>query len=53
MMAAHEFGVTMEQYCKNSKIIDEAIIAAVNKYQYDSFLIDIDTVTMAGAVSEF
>lgn len=50
LMAARERGVTMEQYRNNPKVITETFIAAVDKYQYDGILIDIDTVTLAGAV---
>ncbi len=50
MMAAREHGVTMEKYRNNPKIIAETFIAAVDKYQYDGILVDIDTVTLAGAV---
>ena len=50
MMAAHEHGVTMEQYRNNPKVIAECFIASIDKYHYDGILIDIDTVTLAGAV---
>jgi len=50
MMAAHEHGVTMEQYRNSPKLIAECFIASIDKYQYDGILIDIDTVTLAGAV---
>jgi len=50
LMAAHEHGVTMEQYRNSPKVIAETFIAAVDKYQYDGILVDIDTVTLAGAV---
>ena len=50
MMAAREHGVTMEQYRNSPTVIAETFIAAVEKYQYDGILIDIDTVTLAGAV---
>jgi uroporphyrinogen decarboxylase len=50
MMAAREYGVTMEQYRNSPKVIAETFIASVEKYQYDGVLIDIDTVTLAGAV---
>lgn len=50
LMAARECGVTMEQYRNSPKVIAETFIAAVDKYQYDGILIDIDTVTLAGAV---
>jgi MtaA/CmuA family methyltransferase len=50
LMAAREHGVTMEQYRNSPKVIAETFIAAVDKYHYDGILIDIDTVTLAGAV---
>jgi len=50
MMAAREHGVTMEEYRNSPKVIAETFIAAVEKYQYDGILVDIDTVTLAGAV---
>jgi uroporphyrinogen decarboxylase len=50
MMAAKEHGVTMEQYRNSPKVIAECFIAAIEKYQYDGILIDIDTATLAGAV---
>ena len=50
MMAAKEHGITMEQYRNSPKLIAECFIAAVEKYKYDGILVDIDTVTLAGAV---
>src|SRR4030042_5891409 len=50
MMAAKEHGVTMEQYRNNPKLIADCFIASFDKYNYDSILVDIDTVTLAGAV---
>jgi len=50
MMAAKEHNVTMEQYRENPKVIAEVFIASVEKYQFDGILVDIDTVTLAGAV---
>lgn len=50
MMAAREHGVTMEQYRNSPKIIAESFIAAVDKYQYDGIVVDIDTATLAGAL---
>ena len=49
MMAAHEAGYNMEQYRNNPQIIAECFIRAIEKYQYDGVLVDIDTVTLAGA----
>lgn len=50
MMAAREHGITMEQYRNNPKLMAECFIASVDKYRYDGILVDIDTVTLAGAV---
>lgn len=50
MMAAREYGVSMEQFRKDPKIICGAFAASVEKYKYDGIMIDIDTVTMAGAL---
>lgn len=50
MLAAREHNVTMEQYRNDPKLIAECFIASVEKYEYDGVLIDIDTVTLAGAV---
>jgi len=50
MMAAREYGVTMEQYRNSARVIAESFISAIEKYRYDGILIDIDTATMAGAV---
>lgn len=50
MMAAREHGSTMEQYRNNPKIIAWSFIKAVEKYQYDGIVVDIDTASLAGAV---
>jgi len=50
MMAAREQGVSMEQYRNDPKVIAECFIAAVEKYRYDGIVVDIDTVTLAGAM---
>lgn len=49
MMIAKEAGLTMEQYRNDPKAIANAFILSVEKYQYDGVLVDIDTVTLAGA----
>lgn len=49
MMAAREAGYTMEQYRNSPQIIAECFIRAIEKYEYDGVLVDIDTVTLAGA----
>jgi uroporphyrinogen decarboxylase len=50
LMAAREHGVTMQQFRDDPKIMAETFIAAQEKYQYDGILVDVDTVTLAGAV---
>lgn len=50
MMAAKEYGVTMAQFRNDPKVIADAFIASVEKYNFDGILVDIDTVTLAGAV---
>lgn len=49
MMAAKEAGYTMTQYRNDPKIIAECFIRAVEKYEYNGILVDVDTVTLAGA----
>lgn len=50
MMAAKEFGVSMEQYRNSPSVIANVFKAAIEKYRYDGILVDIDTSTIAGAV---
>ena len=50
LMAAREHGVTMQQFRDDPKVLAETFIAAQEKYQYDGILVDVDTVTLAGAV---
>ena len=50
MMAAREAGVTMAQYRQNARTIADCFIRAQEKYGCDGILVDIDTVTLAGAV---
>jgi len=50
LMAAKEFGITMDQYRNNPRLIAESFMLAVDRYKYDGILVDIDTVTLAGAV---
>ncbi len=49
MMVAQEAGLTMEQYRNDPKAIANAFIRSVEKYRYDGILVDLDTVTLAGA----
>ena len=50
LMAAREQGVTMEKYRNDPQVIADCFIAAVDKYEYDGIVVDIDTVTLAGAI---
>ena len=50
MMVAEEAGVSMGTYRENPKVIADVFIKSIEKYEYDGVLIDIDTVTLAGAV---
>ena len=50
MMAASEIGVTMHRFRENPKTMAETFIRSVEKYQFDGVLVDLDTVTLAGAV---
>ena len=50
MMAAKEYGVTMDQFRNDPKIIAAAFIKSVEIYQFDGILVDIDTATLAGAL---
>lgn len=49
MMAAREAGVNMAQYRQNPRTIADCFIRSQEKYGYDGILVDIDTVTLAGA----
>ena len=49
MMAAHEAGVTMEQYRNDPEVISSCFIRSVETYGYDGIVLDIDTATLAGA----
>ena len=50
LMAAEEAGYTQGQYREDPEKIADSFIRAVEKYQYDGVLVDIDTVTLAGSV---
>ncbi len=50
MVAAEEAKVTMAAFRDNPQTIADVFIQSVEKYKYDGILIDIDTVTLAGAV---
>ena len=49
MMAAREAGLTMEQFRNDPHQMARAFIESVEKYEFDGILIDVDTVTLAGA----
>jgi len=49
MMAAREAGMTMKQFRSDPNEMARAFIEAVEKYEYDGIMIDVDTVTLAGA----
>jgi len=50
MMAAREINVSMRQFREDPKLIAQAFIHAVEKYDYDAILVDVDTVTLAGSL---
>ncbi len=50
MMAARETGVTMEQFRNDARVMADAFIRSVEKYELDGIMIDVDTVTLAGAL---
>lgn len=49
MMAAREFGITMRQFRESPRLVAESFIRAAESYDVDGVLVDIDTVTLAGA----
>jgi len=49
-MAAEEAGVSMKAFRDDPKVMADAFIRSVEKYQFDGILVDMDTVTLAGAV---
>ncbi len=50
MMAAREAGYTMAEFREDPRKIAESFIRAVETYEYDGIFLDVDTVTLAGAV---
>jgi uroporphyrinogen decarboxylase len=50
MMAAREAGVSMGAYRRDPAAIARCFIEAVEKYEYDGIVVDVDTATLAGAV---
>jgi len=50
MMAAREAGVSMREYRESPETIAQCFIQAVETYEYDGVLVDVDTATLAGAL---
>lgn len=50
MMAAREYGVSMKQFREDPVVMAEAMVRSVEKYEFDGILVDMDTVTLAGAL---
>lgn len=50
MMAAREAGISMDRFRRDPRALAGAFLEAVEKYQYDGILVDVDTATLAGAV---
>ena len=50
LLAIKEAGLNHQQYRSDPKLMAKAHIQAVETYQYDGILLDLDTVTLAGAV---
>ncbi len=50
MMAAREAGLTMRQYRESPRLIARCFGEAAERYGLDGIMVDIDTVTLAGAV---
>lgn len=49
MMVAKESGYTMEQYGNDPHVIADCFKFTIEKYHCDGVLVDLDTVTLAGA----
>jgi MtaA/CmuA family methyltransferase len=50
MMAAHEAGISMRTFRSDPCQLADAYIQAVERYAYDGIVLDVDTVTLAGAL---
>lgn len=50
MMAAKESDITMYQFRNNPGLMSDVFIASVEKYKIDGVMVDMDTVTLAGAI---
>src|SRR5512138_2112924 len=49
MHAAREAGVTMREFRSDPETIARSFLLAVERYEYDGILVDVDTVTLAAA----
>jgi MtaA/CmuA family methyltransferase len=49
MMAARESGLTMDAFRHDPRDMARAFIEAIEKYECDGIIVDVDTVTLAGA----
>jgi len=49
LMAARERGVTMRQFRQDARVVADCFATAVERYQYDGVVVDVDTATLAGA----
>ncbi|MBR9998996.1 MAG: uroporphyrinogen decarboxylase family protein [Cyclobacteriaceae bacterium] len=50
LMAAHEAGITMDEFRNVPEKMAGAFIRSVEKYRFDGIMIDMDTVTLAGSL---
>jgi uroporphyrinogen decarboxylase len=50
MLAAREYGISMKQFREDPVSMAEALVRSVEKYEFDGILVDMDTVTLAGAL---
>ena len=50
LMAADEAGFTQEEYRNDPKKMAESYITAIERYQYDGVLVDMDTTVLAGSI---
>jgi MtaA/CmuA family methyltransferase len=50
MMAARESGITMRQFRENPVLMARCFGEAAERYHLDGIMVDVDTVTLAGAV---
>lgn len=50
LLAAREAGFTQKEYRESPEIIAKAHIQAIEKYQYDGVLVDIDTTSLAASL---